>query len=154
MNVKLNSANFSMLSVICLFLAACASNTSACETSVSDSIWQTFRGEEISGKVIYFRKKGAYEQAVELLGKPDKNIQHGDVKELVWIVGNRRSSKTFQCGKLTDETYQVSYELTKVSIADGRVGKCSLEVLNFIGPNESPDPFLEAPITSESMACE
>lgn len=154
MNIKSHSKEFFLIGILCLSLSACAKNISTCETSINDSIWQTFHGEGISDAVISFRKNGVYEQAVDLLGKPDKIIKNKDAEELIWVVGNRRSSKTFQCGKLTNETYQVSYELTKISLVGGRKAKCNLEVINFIGDKASPDPFTEAPVTSETMGCD
>lgn len=136
-------------------LCGCAHSEQVCVERSEDSAWAVIGGRDLVADLDrYLRSDRARKSAEEILGSPERVTSIADVDHFTWIRGRRRSGKTYSCGRLVGETFQVTYGLIDVAFNGDSVKSCDVRLMSFIGPDREPNPESDQPLLVEQVSCE
>lgn len=148
-----NSFGFIMGSAL-MALCGCAHSEQTCVERSEDGAWAVIGGRDLVTDLDrYLRSDRTRKSAEEILGSPERATSTADDDHLTWIRGKRRSGKTYSCGRLVEETFQVTYGLVDVVYNKDSVKSCVVRVMSFIGPDREPSPERDQPLLVEQVSC-
>ena len=137
-----------------LVLCGCAHSKQACVERSEDSAWAVIGGRDLVADLDRFlRSDRTRKSAEEILGSPERVTSVADVDHLTWTRGKRRSGKTYSCGLLVEETFQVTYGLINVVFNRDSVKNCDIRLMSFIGPDREPNPESDQALLVQQASC-
>lgn len=135
-------------------LCGCAHSEQACVERSEDSAWAVIGGRDMVADLDrYLRSDRTRKSAEEILGSPERVTSIAGVDHLTWTQGKRRSGKTYSCGRLVEETFQVTYGLIDVAFNGDSAQSCDVRLMSFIGPDSEPNPASDQPLLVEQASC-
>lgn len=143
-------ARISMVAA-CAILCACSSGLLGENKGASrdGSEWVDFRHSELRAALMYLHGGESESTAIRILGPPDKVDVSAAEKIFYWVAGSRRGG-TPREGVVP--TFHVSYLIVKMNFAPEH-RMCEVSLVEYIGHEASPDPFLADPVVEERREC-
>lgn len=111
--------------------------------------WTDFRRDDLRELLSNFSGKESESEATVVLGTPDKVETSGSIRDVYWIAASRRGGSP-RDGVVP--TFHVSYLIVKMSFSPN-VNGCEIRLVEYIGSDPAPDPFLVMPVVSEVKSC-
>lgn len=145
-------AKCGLIVFFCIILCGCPTMVTSQDEVIlqKNNEWTDFRRSDLLDSLAHFNGKESESEAINVLGSPDKVEIIGLVKNLYWVAASRRGG-----GSPREDiapTFQVSYLIVKMRISPTQ-NTCEIDLLEYIGHDPSPDPFLAEPVLSETEQC-
>ena len=135
----------------CLFFCGCHQGAIARSEVIShgDQEWADFRRGDLRKLLSNFSGNESESEAAVVLGAPDKIEISGSMRSVYWVAASRRGGSPREG---VEPTFQVSYLIVKMNFFSGG-SDCEIRLVEYIGSDPAPDPFLVMPVVSEVKPC-
>lgn len=140
-----------LLMVIFMTTSGCRENIALRVESVRQGSpeWTDFRRGDLQQALGRLGEAESESEAISILGTPDKVDASGSEKKLYWVAGSRRGGSPREG---VAPTFHVSYQVIGITFSPQRK-ECEIRFSEYIGHEQSPDPFSTVPTVTELKKC-